>query len=67
MISIRDVISVKQGIVSMPKIVDGNIEYIEMDFHDKANSELHRGPNNTSKHVLEVKTRNRIFTLYTDE
>ena len=55
-ISIRDIKSVKQDVVSMPKLVGSNIEYSEKDFKDKTNNVLHRGPNNASQGVLEVKT-----------
>lgn len=51
----------------MPVVVSGQIQYSEVDFKDDTNSEIHRGPNDSSKYVLEVQTVERIFTLYTDD
>lgn len=38
----------------MPKVVAGQIQYTEVNINDLNNIEVHRGPNNSSKNVLEV-------------
>ena len=51
----------------MSKLVHGKVRYIELDFNNQNDEfEIHRGPNNLSKNVLEIKTVERIYTLYTD-
>lgn len=51
----------------MPKLNQGSIQYVEVDFNNQDFTKIHRGPNNQSKSVLEVKTVDRIYTLYTDD
>ena len=54
----------------MPRWHRGRLSYVEVDFEKNGSvggAELHKGPNNSSKSVLEVKTVDRIYTLYTDD
>ena len=74
---LRDIISVKENLVSMPFYKFGNMytrkktfgatcEFKSLSISD-VNADLDKGPNCMYNNVLEVMTTNRLLTLYTND
>ena len=64
---LRNLKSVKKNVVSMPVVMkDGTEQLVEKDVFD-AGALIDRGPNSCSYNVFELRTSNRLLTLYSDD
>lgn len=65
--ALRNIISVKRNVVSMPhQDADGKITFVEHSIFD-TDYDIDRGPTNQVTNVFEIKVIDRIFTLFTED